>query len=236
MVDWKNYGPIYSVAPGIKKLGSLPIIEFDDQEERYLNLKKKSRDNVFFDPLFDKKMDVKITLKIQSILKNEYPKKKFQFKNFEEIGYEIQEDIAIFHRSNKLIALHVSFPSMWVPKEKIGMAFASIHAPVPGMETFLDNEQKYVDMMVNAEKPIIRYVWGEHFNYLLCPLEPLSEGIKVIHTERQTFVGMPKDDLGIFFIRKKVILFKQTNNEFQIWYKKQVASMTEDQLDYKIGP
>ncbi|MAV81958.1 MAG: hypothetical protein CMI90_00660 [Pelagibacteraceae bacterium] len=76
MVDWKNYGPIYSVAPGIKKLGSLPIIEFDDQEERYLNLKKKSRDNVFFDPLFDKKMDVKITLKIQSILKNEYPKKK----------------------------------------------------------------------------------------------------------------------------------------------------------------
>jgi hypothetical protein len=41
MIDWKQYGPIYTVAPGIKKLGDLPIIEFDNQEERYLNLKKK---------------------------------------------------------------------------------------------------------------------------------------------------------------------------------------------------
>ena len=40
MIDWKQYGPIYTVAPGIKKLGDLPIIEFDNQEKRYLNLKK----------------------------------------------------------------------------------------------------------------------------------------------------------------------------------------------------
>ena len=41
MIDWKQYGPIYTVAPGIKSIGNLPIIEFDDQEARYLNLKKK---------------------------------------------------------------------------------------------------------------------------------------------------------------------------------------------------
>ena len=42
MIDWKSYGPIYTVAPGIKKIEELPIIEFDDQEERYLRLKKKA--------------------------------------------------------------------------------------------------------------------------------------------------------------------------------------------------
>ena len=37
-------------------------------------------------------------------------------------------------------------------------------------------------------------------------------------------------------IRKKVILFKDTDNDFKKWYKKQVSSMNEDQLKYKIGP
>ena len=151
------------------------------------------------------------------------------------MGYVIQEDIAIFHRSNKLIAMHVSFPSMWIPKEKIGMTFSAIHQPVPGMKKFLQNEKKYVNMMVDAKQPIIRYVWGEHFGYLLSPLEPINKKLKVIHTERQTFIGMPEDDLGIFLIKKKVMLFNNTNFKFQQWYKKQIASMSEDQKKYKIG-
>ena len=58
MIDWKQYGPIYTVAPGIKKLGDLPIIEFDNQEERYLNLKKKSSNNIYYDPLFKKSLNL----------------------------------------------------------------------------------------------------------------------------------------------------------------------------------
>mgnify|MGYP001335605978 CR=1 FL=1 len=58
MIDWKKYGPSYTVAPGIKKIGDLPIIEFDDQEDRYLELKKKTKENIFFDPLFNKDTDV----------------------------------------------------------------------------------------------------------------------------------------------------------------------------------
>ena len=235
MIDWKKYGPIYTVAPGIKKLGDLPIIEFDNQEERYLNLKKISSNNIYYDPLFKKNIDQKVTKKIEEILNFEYPNKFFNFKNLDEMGFEIQEDIAIFHRSNKLIALHVSFPSTWIPKEKIGMTFSAIHQPVPGMKKFLENEQKYVDMMVDAEKPIIRYVWGEHFGYLLSPLEPIKESVKVIHTERQTFVGMSKDDLGIFLIKKKVIPFLETDSEFQIWYANQIKSMSDEQKRYKIG-
>jgi|TARA_B110001452_G_scaffold25514_1_gene20073 hypothetical protein len=235
MIDWKQYGPIYTVAPGIKKLGNLPIIEFDDQEERYLNLKKISSNNIYYDSLFKKHINQKVTKKIEEILNLEYPNKFFNFKNFNEMGFKIQEDIAIFHRSNKLIALHVSFPSTWIPKEKIGMTFSAIHQPVPGMKKFLVNQQKYVDMMVNAEKPIIRYVWGEHFSYLLSPLEPIQEGVKVIHTERQTFIGMPKDDLGIFLIRKKVIPFLETDSGFQMWYANQIKSMSDEQKRYKIG-
>jgi len=235
MIDWKQYGPIYTVAPGIKKLGDLPIIEFDNQEERYLNLKKKSSDNIYYDPLFKKSLNQKVAKKIEKILNSEYPNKFFNFKDFNEMGFKIQEDVAIFHRSNKLIALHVSFPSTWILKEKIGMTFSAIHQPVPGMKKFLANEKKYVDMMVNADKPIIRYVWGEHFGYLLSPLEPVKEGIKIIHTERQTFIGMPEDDLGIFLIRKKVIPFLDTDREFQIWYANQIKSMSEEQKQYKIG-
>ena len=145
MIDWKQYGPIYTVAPGIKSIEDLPVIEFDDQESRYLNLKKKSKENIYFDDLF-------------SIEHKEYPLRNLSFKNFEELGYKLQEDLAVFHRSNKLIALHVSFPSVWIPKEKIGLSFASIHAPVPGMEIFLKNEKKYVEMMGNTPSPIIRYV------------------------------------------------------------------------------
>ena len=52
MIDWKSYGPIYTVAPGIKKIEELPIVEFDDQEERYLKLKKKAKANIFFDKVF----------------------------------------------------------------------------------------------------------------------------------------------------------------------------------------
>lgn len=234
MIDWKQYGPIYTVAPGIKSIDNLPIIEFDDQENRYLDLKKKVKDNIFFDSLFSSDHDNAICNKVRGILQKEYPKKDISFKNFEDLGFHLQEDLAIFHRSNKLIALHVSFPSVWIPKEKIGLSFASIHAPVPGMEVFLKNEKKYVEMMVNAPSPIIRYVWGEHYGYFLCDQEPLESKIKVMHSERQTFIGLPEWDIGLFLIRKKVMLYNDTSADFQKWYQGQIQSMSEDQKKYKL--
>ena len=174
-----------------------------------------------------------ICKKIQTILSKEYPSKLTSFNNFQELGFVIQEDLAVFHRSNKLIALHVSFPSVWVPKEKIGLTFAAIHQPVPGMESFLKNEQKYVSMMVEATTPIIRYVWGEHYGYFLCKEEPLPSSTKVMHTERQTFVGIPEADLGLFLIRKKVMLYSDTSDDFKKWYQGQIKSMSLEQKAYK---
>ena len=55
-----------------------------------------------------------------------------------------------------------------------------------------------------------------------------------MHTERQTFVGLPEDDLAIFFIRKKVIPYSDTDTEFQLWYEKQKLSMSEEQKTYKL--
>ena len=89
-------------------------------------------------------------------------------------------------------------------------------------------------MMVEATTPIIRYVWGEHYGYYLCEHEPLQESVKVMHTERQTFIGIPESDIGIFLIRKKVMFYDDTSNDFKEWYKRQVRSMTEDQKIYKI--
>ena len=67
MIDWQKYGPSYTVAPGIKKIGELPIIEFDDQEDRYLELKKKTKENIFVDPMFDKDKDQKVVNKIKTL-------------------------------------------------------------------------------------------------------------------------------------------------------------------------
>ena len=56
MIDWEPYGPIYSVAPGIKKIKDLPIIEYDEHEERYLSLKQKCKENIFIDDYFTKEI------------------------------------------------------------------------------------------------------------------------------------------------------------------------------------
>ena len=85
MIDWKQYGPVYTVAPGIKKLGTLPIIEFDREENRYLVLKKKSYENIYYDKLYNNEIDSKIIKKIKEILFQEYPNKKF---NYDKLKFE----------------------------------------------------------------------------------------------------------------------------------------------------
>ena len=75
MTDWDKYGPIYTVSPGIKKIANLPIIEFDSEKDRYLNLKSKASENIYYDNLFSNEIDNKIVKKIKKILSQEYPKK-----------------------------------------------------------------------------------------------------------------------------------------------------------------
>ncbi len=96
MIDWQSYGPIYTVAPGIKKIGELPIIEFDEEENRYLNLKRKAKENIYLDEMYTPDHDQIICKKIQSILSKEYPSKLISFNNFQELGFVIQEDLAGF--------------------------------------------------------------------------------------------------------------------------------------------
>ena len=55
-----------------------------------------------------------------------------------------------------------------------------------------------------------------------------------MHTERQTFIGIPESDISIFLIRKKVMFYNDTSNDFKDWYEKQIRSMTDDQKIYKI--
>ena len=59
MIDWEPYGPIYSVAPGIKKIKDLPIIEFDEHQDRYLNLKKNVR-RIFFLMIITQQKQIKL--------------------------------------------------------------------------------------------------------------------------------------------------------------------------------
>ena len=81
MIDWKQYGPVYTVAPGIKKLGTLPIFEFDKEENRYLVLMKKSYQNIYYDKLY-KILVSKIIKKINEIFIPINLRKKIYFSKF----------------------------------------------------------------------------------------------------------------------------------------------------------
>ena len=103
MTDWKQYGPIYTIAPGIKKLGKLSIIEFDNEEERYLKLKKKSKENIYYDNLYDNKIDGKIVQKIKTSLSQEYPNIHLDvYSSFAIYGWPQRDDpyVELFTQSS----------------------------------------------------------------------------------------------------------------------------------------
>lgn len=117
-------------------------------------------------------------------------------------------------RPDALEWLHVCLPSSWVPAQKIGLPFASVHEPVAHSQSLLAASGRIVRAMIDAG-PFVRYVWG------IAPDGDLGHNPRLHHAppwpagatpdevarrawfrvERQTTHGFPALDRALFTIR-----------------------------------
>jgi dimethylamine monooxygenase subunit A len=130
---------------------------------------------------------------------------------------QLQEDFVILKNENDTLRteyLSVCFPSRWDPREKLGLDFAQIHAPVADNQMLLAAGSSIMTMAF-MKQPMLRHVW------LIVPSASLdqhpeqndyswSETLKdpspllprlFFRVERQTTWPLPQFSRAVFFIR-----------------------------------
>lgn len=141
---------------------------------------------------------------------------------FDALCRQVQEDVAIVRRDaatgdDFLTALHVCHPSRWVPEEKIGRSFATVHGPVPSMERTIGASASVVRAMVLGP-PCVRFVWmveptdrlnrhpdappdADPMDWNARGMDCRTDPPFFVRVERQTFCGLPNADAALFAIR-----------------------------------
>lgn len=136
------------------------------------------------------------------------------------LATQIQEDLTVVCRgsdgSNWLSAVHLCYPNHWSAEEKIGRDFATIHAPVAGMEKINRRGSAIVNTMIDRE-PMVRFAWGlstdTRLNHHPKPPPDISvsqwqgRSFDLLHPqlylriERQVIWGLPEYEAALFSIR-----------------------------------
>ncbi len=163
------------------------------------------------------------------------------------LACQVQEDFAITCMNgseNRIAALQVCLPSHWRPEEKLGMDFAAVHAPVPGMTTFSREQEKFVRKMVGATAGLVRFVWGLQWTDQLnrhparcCPEERFDPDAPraFVRVERQTIWGLPESNASLFAIRPYLMDAReiQRDRPRARALAAAIGSMSEESLRYK---
>jgi dimethylamine monooxygenase subunit A len=134
-----------------------------------------------------------------------------------DLALSLQEDFVILKNESETLRteyLSVCFPSRWDPREKLGLDFAQIHAPVADNQMLLAAGPSIMTMAF-IKQPMLRHVW------LVVPSASLpqhpdqndyswSETLKdpspllprlFFRVERQTTWPLPHLNRAVFFIR-----------------------------------
>jgi hypothetical protein len=176
--------------------------------------------------------------------------------SFDAMMSQFQEDAAIVSldsTSDWLSALHVSMPSHWDPRKKLGKSFLQVHAPVPGFEKIARAHRPILDAMVN-KGPFVRFVWSfvtdtrlNHHSEPPSGEDPsiwrgrsfdLSDPLKApfhLRVERQLTFGFPKNSAALFLIRLSFIDGRDILKN-PLWRKNMILalhSMTPESRVYK---
>jgi hypothetical protein len=170
------------------------------------------------------------------------------------LAAQIQEDITVICRleegSNWLSAVHLCYPNHWSAEEKIGRDFATIHAPVAGIEKINQRSGAIVNTMIER-KPMVRFAWGlstdtrlNHHpepppnvpdNHWLGRHFELNNPRLFLRIERQVIWGIPEYDAALFTIRTYFrdcsVLKKDSVLRSQL--SGAIESMTPESLIYK---
>ncbi len=160
---------------------------------------------------------------------------------------QVQEDLAVVCRgdegTNWLSAIHLCYPNHWSAEEKIGKDFATIHAPVAGMEKINQRSHAIVHQMI-TQKPMVRFAWGLSTDTQLNhhPKSP-DEGRRFnlehpqlyLRIERQVIWGLPEYDSALFTIRTYFRDCSVVKNDPILRFKLHSAlqSMSPESLIYK---
>jgi hypothetical protein len=133
---------------------------------------------------------------------------------------QIQEDLTVIGRaadgSNWVSAIHLCYPNHWSAEEKIGRDFATVHAPVAGIEKINRRSQAIVNTTI-VRNPMVRFAWGLSTDTRLNhhPRSPSQISVArwegrhfrspnprlYLRIERQVIWGLPKCNAALFTIR-----------------------------------
>lgn len=169
------------------------------------------------------------------------------------LAAQVQEDLAVVSRNHEqhwVSAIHLCYPNHWAAADKIGRSFATVHAPVAGMDKMNQRGEALVRTMVERA-PTVRFAWGlstdtrlNHHPYPPAGLPPEQwQGRQFtaqtprlyLRVERQVIWGVPAVNAALFTIRtsfRDCCLLKQNLT----WCSKLIAaiqSMSPDSLVYK---
>jgi dimethylamine monooxygenase subunit A len=129
----------------------------------------------------------------------------------------LQEDFVILKNESNVLRteyLSVAFPSRWDPREKLGLDFTAIHAPVADNQMLLAAGPSIMAMAF-MKQPMLRHVWlivpsatlAQHpeqndysWSATLQDAAPLLPRL-YFRVERQTTWPLPQFDRAVFFIR-----------------------------------
>ena len=135
----------------------------------------------------------------------------------QNVALSLQEDFVILkHHEDTLRTeyLSVCFPSRWDPREKLGLDFAAIHAPVADNQTLIAAGPNIMTMAF-MKQPMLRHVWlivpaaslDQHpkknqawWSETLADPSPLLPRL-FFRIERQTTWPLPHLQRAVFFIR-----------------------------------
>lgn len=134
-----------------------------------------------------------------------------------ELAPSMQEDFVILKQDGDALRteyLSVCFPSRWDPREKLGLDFASIHAPVADNQMLVTAGPNLMTMAF-MKQPMLRHVWlivpaaslDQHpeknqawWSEALADPSPLLPRL-FFRIERQTTWPLPHLQRAVFFIR-----------------------------------
>jgi len=172
---------------------------------------------------------------------------------FHAIAMAIPEDLCVVQvdpgEGDRLVAAHVCAPSHWDPREKLGLSFRDIHAPVPGIEKVNAKAPSLVQALVHGRYK--RMGWSlttdDRPNHHPEPPRDFNGTPETwqgktfdpdnprlfVRVERQTFIGLPAVNAFLFTIRLYFHDCRTMPPEERMQLRSAIRSMTPESQMYK---
>ena len=164
---------------------------------------------------------------MRSTLRLEWGQDAPQAFDLRLLGTELQEDFVVLRRlpsgKDRVVTVHVCFPSGWRPEQLVGRSFSEIHGAIPQIEEVLRSAEHFVNAMVQRG-PYVRFVWT------VCADDALDHhpeqggraswsqrtGRAFLRVERQVSVPFPGHSASLFLIRTYLTAFSSLSKSERV--------------------